>query len=265
MKVFLTGVNGFLGRSLAAHLRERGHQVLGCGRGDVVEVSTFRDCDVVIHAAHDFAAGAIEKNIEGTLARRDLAAQAGVRRQIFLTSYSARADAESEYGITKYRLEQSFSDTMRLGLVIGDGGLFARQRAALLRTAVVPMIGAGESPVAVIALSHVLAATEVILNGGGSGRWNLFYDARPTMKELVLAVKKHAGQRARLFPMSPRFAAGAVKIAKAIGLAIPVDAGQIRALLRNEDSLWKSDLPALLPGRCAEFQLGYALDRLLQR
>lgn len=255
MKVFITGVKGFLGRSISAYLLERGHLVAGCGRG---EVAVFHGCDVVIHAAHDFAAGAMERNIEGTLARRDAAAQAGVRRQIFLTSYSARLDAESEYGITKYRLEQFFTDTMRLGLVIGNGGLFARQRAALLRSPVVPMIGAGNSPVAVIAISHVLAATEAILTGGLSGHWNLFYDARPTMKEFVRALKK----RAVLFPMSPGFAVGAVKVARSMGLRIPVEPGQIRALLRNEESVWKSDLPALLPGRGGEFRLEYALEQL---
>ena len=160
------------------------------------------------------------------------------------------------------RIEQLFSDTTRLGLVIGNGGLFARQRAALLRSPVLPMIGAGDSPVAVIAISHVLAALEVVITAGLPGPANLFYDARPTMKEFVLAVKKHAGQKVLLFPMSPRFAAGAVKVARSIGLTIPVEPGQIRTLQLNEDSQWRSDLPALLPDRCAEFQLGYALERL---
>ena len=162
MKVFLTGVTGYLARSIAAHLLVAGHRVAGSSRrtvtmpgidivraalGDQIQSTVFRDCDVIIHAAHDFERGSMKRNIEGTLAMRDAAARAGVRQQIFLTSYSARPDAESEYGRTKYSIEQLFSDSasvaLRLGLVIGNGGLFAWQRALLLRTPVVPLIGAG--------------------------------------------------------------------------------------------------------------------------
>ncbi len=281
MKIFVTGVTGYLGRTIAHHLLAEGYQVAGSGRraviipgvdvalaalGDPVEPGMFSDSDVVIHAAHDFEPGSANKNIEGTLAMRDAATKAGVPRQIFLTSYSARPDAESEYGRTKYTIERFFSDSasvnLRLGLVIGNGGLFAWQRSILLRTPVVPLIGGGDFPVAVVAISHVLAATEVIVRTPVSGFRNLFYDARPTMKEFVQAIKRHAGQRAVLLPIGPRFAMAAVKAARAVGLRIPVDPGQIRALQLNRDSRWESDLPDLLGGREEQFQLSYALDQL---
>lgn len=285
MKVFITGVTGFLGRSIARHFLAEGHRIAGSSRRDVtipgVEIvraelgdriapAVFTDCDGIIHAAHDFARDRMNVNIEGTLMIRDAAKQAGVHQQLFLSSYSARPDTESEYGRTKYRLEQSFTEPgsaiARLGLIIGNGGLFARQRAALLRTAVVPVIGsgggAGEDPVAVIALSHALAAIEVILRTRVPGPQNLFYEPRPTMKEFVKAIKQHAGQRPRFLPVGPRFAMIAVKIAKAIGLAIPVDPEQIRALQLNKRSEWRSDLPVLLPERKEEFRLDYAIDHL---
>jgi nucleoside-diphosphate-sugar epimerase len=281
MKIFLTGVNGYLARSIAAYLLAEGHRIAGSSRsmvtmpgvevvhralGDRIDPSMFQDCDVIIHAAHDFKPGSMNKNIEGTLAMRDAAATAGVRQQIFLTSYSARPDADSEYGRTKYLIEGLFSDsasvTMRLGLVIGNGGLFARQRAALLRTPIVPLIGAGVSPVALVAISHVQAATEIIIRERLTGARNLFYDARPALKEFVQAVKRHAGQRPLVFPIGARFATATVKALKAIGLSIPIEPGQIRALQRNEYSPWRTDLPTLLPGRDPEFQLSYALDQL---
>jgi nucleoside-diphosphate-sugar epimerase len=281
VKIFLTGVTGYLGRTIAHHLLAEGYQVAGSSRravtipgvdvalaalGEPVEPGIFNDCDVVIHAAHDFEPGSTNKNIEGTLAMRDAAAKAGVARQIFLTSYSARPDAESEYGRTKYNIERFFSDSasvsLRLGLVIGNGGLFARQRSILLRTPVVPLIGSGDFPVAVVAISHLVAATEVIVRTPASGFRNLFYDARPTMKEFVQAIKKHAGQMALLLPIGTRFAVAAVKAARSVGLPIPVDPGQIHSLQLNKDSHWRSDLPDLLGEREEEFQLGYALDQL---
>jgi nucleoside-diphosphate-sugar epimerase len=281
MKIFLTGVTGYLGRSMACHLVAQGYRVAGSSRrggtvprvyialaalGDPVDPAIFEDCDVVIHAAHDFEAGSSNKNIEGTLAMRDAAVKAGVPRQIFLTSYSARPEAESEYGRTKYTIERFFSNSssvnLRLGLVIGNGGLFARQRSMLLRTPIVPLLRGGDFPVAVVSISHVLAATEVVIQTPLSGFQNLFYDARPTMKEFVRQIKKNAGQRARLVPIGPRFAMAAVRVARAAGLAIPVDPGQIRSLQLNESSQWQSDLPVLLEQRHAEFQLSYALDQL---
>jgi nucleoside-diphosphate-sugar epimerase len=281
MKVFLTGVTGYLGRSIAHHLLSEGYQVAGSSRravavsgidvarqvlGEPVEPGIFNNCDAVIHTAHDFQAGSGNKNIEGTLAIRDAAARAGVPRQIFLTSYSARPDAESEYGRTKYTIERFFSDSpsinLRLGLVIGSGGLFARQRSILLRTPVVPLIGKGDFPVAVVAISHVLAAAEIIVRTPASGYQNLFYDARPTMKEFVREIKRHAGQKPLLLPVGAGFAMAAVKIARSLGFPVPVDPGQIRSLQMNETSHWRSNLPDLLGERKGEFHLGYALDQL---
>jgi len=82
------------------------------------------------------------------------------------------------------------------------------------------------------------------------------------MKEFVQAIKRHAGQRAVLLPVGARFAMAAVKVARSVGLPIPVDPGQIRSLQRNEGSHWQSDLPDLLRERLEEFQLSYALDQL---
>jgi NADH dehydrogenase len=281
MKVFVTGLTGYLARGIASHLRAQGHRIAGSSRraaampgvdvvhaalGDPIDHEALKGCDAIIHTAHDFEPGSMDRNIEGTLAFRNAAAKAGVRQQIFLTSCSARPDAESEYGRTKYSIEQYFTDSCsvaaRLGLVIGNGGLFARQRGFLLRTPVVPLIGAGDSPVALVAISHVLAATDVILRECRTGRQNLFYDGRPTMKEFVREVKTHAGQRPVLFRVGARFALSAVTAARWAGLRIPVDPGQISALARNQDWPWQSDLPDLLPEHQSEFCLRYALDQL---
>ena len=155
MNLFITGIHGFLGSAMAEHFRRRGHTVTGSARnssegvvalriGEPFDPAVFRGSDVVIHAAHDFTAGAKEKNIRGTRAWFEAAAGA---RQVFFSSYSARPDAASEYGATKYAIEKMFLDAgqavVRPGLVIGDGGLFAKQRAALRKTPIVPLIAGG--------------------------------------------------------------------------------------------------------------------------
>ncbi len=274
MHIFITGVTGYLGRSLASHLVTKGHTVSGSSRregvrlelGQPVNPRVFENVDVVIHAAHDFQHGAMQRNVEGTRAIFNAAKTSTVRRQMFLSSYSARADSRSEYGQTKYRTEQTFLDNgevvLRPGLVVGNGGLFARQRIALLRTPVVPIIGNGAWPTAVIAIQHFLDATEALLLCGQPGDYALFYDERPTMRQFVTAIKTHAGQRFLFLPLPSSLAATLVRVARSLGIEVPADPDQIKALQLSHTAPWRSDLPALLPGREAEFSLHYAMEKL---
>src|SRR4051812_38734845 len=190
MHIFITGVSGYLGSSLARYLTDQGHTISGSSRSSPANPD---GAEVVIHAAHDFTGS---RNIELTHAAFACAKECGVKRQFFLSSYSARPDAESEYGQTKYRLEQMFLDAgetvLRLGLVIGNGGLFAKQRNALLRSPVIPIIGGGALPTAIIAIQHFLDATAVILTSREAGNYGLFYDERPTMREFIRAIKPDA-------------------------------------------------------------------------
>jgi nucleoside-diphosphate-sugar epimerase len=268
VNIFITGIRGFLGSAMAAHLRGRGHKVRGSARqpgpdvtvmriGEPFDAAVFRSSDVVIHAAHDFTAGAKEKNIRGARAWFDAA---GGARQVFLSSYSARPDAGSEYGETKYAIEKIFlpagQAVLRPGLVIGNGGLFAKQRAALRKTPVVPLIGGGRAPVAAIGIAHFLDALAVVVEQGLQGAFNLFYEPQPSAREFVRAVK---GGQGWVLPVPAGLALGAAHLIEALHLPVPVNPGQIRALAANESSPWRSNLGELLPGRERELCLDYAL------
>src|ERR1700723_1472322 len=98
MRIFITGIGGFLGSALAEHLAARGHEVRGSRRSEMqlggpFEASVFAGMEVVIHCAHDFTPGARRKNVDGTRAWFDAAAAQGARLQVLLSSYSARPDA----------------------------------------------------------------------------------------------------------------------------------------------------------------------------
>lgn len=252
MKVFITAIGGFLGSSLAAHLRARGHAVAGSTRremelGRPFDSTVFETQDAVIHCAHDFTPGAFDRNVGGTTAWMKTAATLGVRQQIFLSSYSARADASPEYGRAKHELETRFLKdgyaVLRPGLVAGHGGLFARQRAALLRTPAVPMLGGGAQPVAAIALEDFLAAATVALEENRTGAFNLFYEPMPTYREFVSRVR--AGRRTLFLPIPAGIALALTRAAETLHVPLPVKSGQIRALEANAASLRTSDLAAL--------------------
>jgi nucleoside-diphosphate-sugar epimerase len=252
VKIFITAIGGFLGGALAGHLRTRGHEVGGSTRrvmelGRPFDSTVFDRQDAVIHCAHDFTPGAQDANIAGTKAWMETAATLGVRRQIFLSSHAARPDASAEYGRTKYEIERLFLDrgyaVLRPGLVTGSGGLYARQREALLRTPVIPMLGNGEQPVATVSLSDFLIATTAVLEEERNGAFNLFYEPMPTYREFVSAVRQD--KRTLFLPIPITLALAFAHLAEWLRLPVPVKPGQIRALAANESSPWRSDLTRL--------------------
>ena len=278
MTIFITAIGGFLGSALAARLAALGHLVSGSNRrthqggaapaihlvlDEPFDPAVFTGCDAVIHAAHDFTPGSYERNVRGTKAWAEAAARAGTRRQLFISSPSAQPDAPSEYGRAKFALERWFLDAghlvVRPGLVIGHGGLFARQRAALLRTPLVPLVGGGRQPTLVIAIDHFVDAAARILERGGPRETSLFYDDRPPMRDFVTAVKHAAGQRAIVVPIPAPLAIASTRLAHALGLPLPVTPQQIRTLLHTPFDTARSDLPRVLPERTAEFSIAHAL------
>jgi NADH dehydrogenase len=256
MKIFITAIGGFLGGALAKHFQGRGHDIAGSTRrtmelGRPFDATVFEGVDAVIHCAHDFTPAAYERNVTGTKAWLETAAELGVKRQIYLSSYSARANAASEYGRTKHEIERMFLDrghtVLRPGLVEGPGGLFARQRAALLRTPIVPALGEGSQPLAAISLEDFLAAAEAALDlafRSHTGAFNLFYEPMPTYREFVRSVRS---RRPTLFlPIPVPLAITLATAAEFLRLPLPVRPDQIRALVEDEAAPAHSDLRDLL-------------------
>jgi nucleoside-diphosphate-sugar epimerase len=252
VKIFVTAMGGFLGGALARHLEGRGHEVTGSTRrlmelGHPFDSTVFAGRDAVIHCAHDFAPGAQQRNVAGTKAWMEMAAQLGVQTQVYVSSYAARPDAAAEYGRTKYEIERLFLErgyaALRPGLVIGAGGLYERQRATLLRSRVIPMLGNGRQPVAAVSLEEFLAAAAVVIEEGRSGAFNLFREPMPSYREFVRGVR--AGKRTVFVTVPIGLALALAGTAERLRLPFPVKPGQIRALTQNESSPWRSDLSAL--------------------
>ena len=233
MRIFITGVTGFLGSALAEHFRMHGHNVRGSshdeanlvGLGDVLEygvrigfggqvpLSVFESCDAVLHCAYDPSVGAMERNYEGTKAILESAARAGVPHQVFISSHSARSDAASSYGKLKYRLEILFLDrnqtVVRPGLIVGPGGLYAQNHGSLMRFPLIILPVADMSPVFFISLSNLLTAMTIIVDRKLTGAFNLFHDPPATLRGFVSAVSTLSGRRVFVLsiPAKPLFMA----------------------------------------------------------
>lgn len=220
--------------------------------------------DVIIHAAFIRSnrdnRDATERNIRATRLLYDAAAQAGVRL-VFLSSLSARENAQSQYGVQKYALEQMLAETdsliVRAGLVVGDGGLI-RSLYLSMRGGFAPLVDGGSQPVQVIGTEDLASAIALALSHGLAGRHTV-------CSEEIISIVEIARSMARQFHLRPRYisvpwapAYAVAVLAERLGLRLPLTTENLMGLRAAEPEQpsyvlsnlgWRA-LPwaALLPG-----------------
>ena len=187
----------------------------------------------------------MRQNVAGTERVVEAAAAAGVTRQVFVSSYSAHREAPSEYGRTKFILQERFlargHAVVRPGLIIGPGGMFERM-VGTLKSPIVPLADGGRDKVPIVALADFQTALAAVIEQDRAGAFNLFNPELVTMKELFAAIRAAAGSRAILAPV-PAFPLMALaRVMEKIGVALPFDAESFRALKANQKQRDRSDL-----------------------
>jgi nucleoside-diphosphate-sugar epimerase len=263
----ITGARGFIARHLAPVVQEAGVRVVGVSRQagplpgcDVVHAAALGDSlaavfagervDAVIHTALDSRAHAYQMNVEGTRRWLAEAQAAGVTTQILLSSLSADAGARADYGRAKYALEQDFLAAVqivfRMGVVIGDGGMFARMVESTRRYPFVPLLDGGKQFIYVLGidfLSRVLRDT--VLNGGTGlqGRaWNLQQPTPHPLSKVIAAVSAAYGFRRLLLPLPARPMVGLLRLFEKQALVrLPVTSTNVEGLIQQGRRVIPSD------------------------
>jgi nucleoside-diphosphate-sugar epimerase/ferredoxin len=159
----VTGATGYVGKAIAAYLREQGleviplaREVIGAGREYSLEgpvtPETLKGIDLLVHAAYDFAItdeDSLQRvNVEGSSRLFAAAKEAGVKKIVLISSQSAFAGCRSAYGRTKLAIETVATAygaaIIRPGLVYGSmpGGMVGALRR-LSGKKIVPVAGNG--------------------------------------------------------------------------------------------------------------------------
>jgi len=166
VRLLVTGASGFVGRHLVAAAIDAGHDVRTLTRREwdgwpgvpphnryfgrlpfAWPANAFDGIDAVVHLAADTSSElgpAHAVNVTGTIRLAEAAQRVGASF-VFLSTQSARQDAPTAYGLTKYQAEQALlaldrlnSTVVRPGLVCGAGGLFGRVAALARKLPFVP-------------------------------------------------------------------------------------------------------------------------------
>lgn len=160
MKIAITGATGYIGQRLVHAAILSGHQVLALSRRPVARPgvawqrfdlhdteppSLSADIDVLVHLAAK-TSGANDATLDEVSAAKLLADAACLigARFVFVSSQTARADAPTAYGLTKWRIERLALDAgglvLRPGLVYGGptSGLFGTLCTLVQRLPILP-------------------------------------------------------------------------------------------------------------------------------
>ena len=284
MNVLVTGANGFVGRVLCAEFLRRGYSVRGALRQakggtalvdgvDPVVVGTISaatdwsaaltSCQVIVHLAarvhvmddraSDRLAEFREVNAEGALNLARQAAQAGVKRFVFISTIKVNGEGrdapyretdepapEDVYAISKWEAEQGLLQIaqetglevviLRPPLVYGPGvkANFRRLIDAAARGWPLPL-GAIRNRRSLLYLGNFVDAIRVCVeHPAAAGQTFLLDDGQPvSTPDLIRAVAHAMGRPARLLAVSP----GVLEFAGAL-------LGKRAAVQRLTGSLW---------------------------
>jgi nucleoside-diphosphate-sugar epimerase len=255
MRVGITGANGYVGTVLRAAFAEAGHQVIAFTRPNRVASTATRpyeikhppsgaalsDLDVLIHCAWDMSlvsAGNVwGVNVSGSQHLFRNAAEAEVRRVIFMSSMSAYQGTQQLYGQAKLACERTVISlggvSTRLGLVYGPGwGGMAGALRKLAKLPVTPLIAARSHQFTVheadmataivrIAESDILLAEPIALANPEPVPF------RHLMKEIAAS----QGRTLRAVPVPWQLVSGLLKTTEALHIPLPFRSDSILGLV----------------------------------
>ena len=213
--VLISGANGFIATHIGQKLKNSGLRTVGISRSsqsipyfDAVykgslmrpleEIFEKEEIHTFIHCANHVGTNDYEINVEGTRLWAEQAKQKGVHLQIFLSSTSAREGSASSYGRAKFELERWFTSNdqivLRLGLVVGNGGVFRNMVFLVKKYPVMPFPDKGRAKVYLTGIDFLCDVIRDIVQIGepipGAALWNLFQPDPVTVREVLKEIKR---------------------------------------------------------------------------
>jgi len=256
--VVITGASGYIGRALARDFAERGWTVragvrnlarfspphpnvapFACDMVHSVDVAAFGDAKAVVHAAWALSdadrANAHAIDVEGSRRIVRAARTAGVPHFVFVSSCSAHAAAESDYGRMKFEVENMLDfacdAAIRPGFVLGEGGgLFGRMVDVVRRSRVLPVFDGGRQPLQTILIDDLCACVRRVIELRAPGLFVACEDPPVPMARFLDRLARRVGPPPRFVSLPSGPMLPLLELARRLGLRLPVNAENLRGL-----------------------------------
>ncbi len=257
--VLVTGASGFISGYLAPILKRSKWRVIGVARHEmdgfdntfvaglgesILPILRNEKIDAIVHCANAVGDNEFMLNVDGTKRWLDEGRECGVKSQILLGSLSAQPDSYSEYGRAKYLLEQYFISAgqivLRPGLVVGNGGLFARIIQPMQKAKVVPLLDNGKSKVYVTGVDFLCSVIRDALNKEpntlGERSWSIQQSKAFTLREIMETIRKVYGYKCSFLPVPSFPVQLALQVIETIPfLQLPITSANVKGLRQNSN------------------------------
>ena len=265
MKIFITGINGFIGSNIARYLSDENHQIFGSVSEDwklynkpkeinglflikldkSFDKNIFHKMDVTIHCAYDSYPNSMNKNINGTIAISE-AAKNNNNKQIFISSFSAHSKNATDYGKVKTTLEEYFLNEghviIRPGLVVGSGGLFLRIYNLMKKFPILPLLDGGKGLLPILCIKDLEVSISKIIKKYDNGIYNLFNDNYITLYNLLSEIRKKTKLKIIFVSIPSKIILISVIVLEKFGIRLPISNENIKGYTQNQRQTLKSDL-----------------------
>jgi len=263
MKVFITGIKGFIGSNIARYLSDENHQIFGSVSEDwklsnkpneinelflinlneSIDKKIFDKIDVLIHCAYDCSPNSMKRNINGTIAVSEAAKNS---KQIFISSFSAHNKNATDYGMVKTTLEKYFLEEghiiIRPGLVVGSGGLFLRICNLMKKYPMLPLLDGGKGMFPILSIKDLEVSISKIIKFEDNGIYNLFNDDYISLYNLLFAIRKKTRFKTIFIPIPSSIILIPITLMENFGVKLPISKDNIRGFVQNQKQSLKSDL-----------------------
>ena len=127
---------------------------------------------------------------------------------------------------------------VRPGLVIGNGGLFGRNMKKILRSPLIPLLDGGKDQIPVLAITDFLRCMELLIRSNDYPLvQNLFNENLSSLKNLTQKINSLANHRVLYVSIPTAMAVKLLEFLKSVGLPLPVNVDNIRAVKSNEKQI----------------------------
>jgi nucleoside-diphosphate-sugar epimerase len=252
--ISITGSNGFIGSNLKKYFLSLGYRV-NCLASIAPEITepgvtyfqynltnpldelTFPAADILFHCAYmPYSKAANDSNAVNTKAAHNLIQLCRLKNTkiVFFSSLSAHAESRSHYGKNKLFLEGLFDINkdliLKLGLVVGEGGIFAKMQNIIRRNKMIPLIDSGRQLIQTVSIETLLTITKVAVDQDIVGKFNIGEAAPLTLKDIYLLIGKNNNRKNYFLPVSSNFLLAVLKMTESAGLVLPISRENVLGL-----------------------------------